>query len=304
MFKHLLVPLDGSNLAEVALPAAVCLAEKLDATVTLAHIIERNAPAEVHGERHLSTSGEAQAYLDEVAQRAFPPGLRVECHVHTMETKDIARGIVEHIAELSPDLIILCTHGRGGMRDLLFGSIAQQVVARGTTPVLLIQPDESKRQMAFTCRGLLVPLDGNSAHEEGLPIAADLAQACSAGLYLVLVVPTLGTLAGERAVTGRLLPGATRVALEIAQRQAEEYLQNHLIRLQARGLQVIAEIHRGDPTTTIVKAARRADVDIIVLGTHAKAGLNALGSNSIVSQVSSRSGLPVLLVPIVTHSYD
>jgi nucleotide-binding universal stress UspA family protein len=131
-------------------------------------------------------------------------------------------------------------------------------------------------------------------------VATDLAQACGAALYLMLVVPTLATLAGERAVTGRLLPGATRVALEMAQQQAQQYLQDHVIRLQDRGLQVTAEIHRGDPTATIVEAARRAEVDVIILGTHAKAGLNALGSSSIVPQIASRSRRPILLAPIVT----
>jgi len=53
MFKRLLVPLDGSRLAEAALPPAAYLANRLDAAITLVHIIERSASAEVHGERHL-----------------------------------------------------------------------------------------------------------------------------------------------------------------------------------------------------------------------------------------------------------
>ena len=85
MFKHLLVPLDGSQLAEAALPAAAYLAQKLDATVTLVHIIEHDAPAEVHGERHLTNADEANAYLTEVARRAFPPG------VHTSSTSTRSR---------------------------------------------------------------------------------------------------------------------------------------------------------------------------------------------------------------------
>jgi nucleotide-binding universal stress UspA family protein len=59
MFKHLLVPLDGSRLAEAALPAAACLAEQLGASITLIHIIERDASGEIHGERHLTTPDEA-----------------------------------------------------------------------------------------------------------------------------------------------------------------------------------------------------------------------------------------------------
>ena len=60
MFKHLLVPLDGSPLAEAALPAAAYLAQKLGASVTLLHVIEQDAPQEIHGERHLTDPDEAQ----------------------------------------------------------------------------------------------------------------------------------------------------------------------------------------------------------------------------------------------------
>ena len=68
MFKHLLVPLDGSHLAEAALPAAACLAEHLDASITLIHIIERDVSGEIHGEHHLTTPAEANAYLEAVAR--------------------------------------------------------------------------------------------------------------------------------------------------------------------------------------------------------------------------------------------
>jgi nucleotide-binding universal stress UspA family protein len=63
MFKRLLVPLDGSHLAEAALPAAAFLALKLNAVLTLVHIVERNAPEEIHGDRHLTNADEANAYL-------------------------------------------------------------------------------------------------------------------------------------------------------------------------------------------------------------------------------------------------
>ena len=72
MFKHILVPLDGSHLAEAALAPAARIAGTLGAPVTLIHIIEQEAPREVHKDRHLTQADEAQAYLREVAARAFP----------------------------------------------------------------------------------------------------------------------------------------------------------------------------------------------------------------------------------------
>jgi nucleotide-binding universal stress UspA family protein len=299
MFKHLLVPLDGSRLAETALPAAAYLARTLGAWVTLVHVIERDAPQEVHGERHLAEPDEACAYLEEVANRAFPAEVRVERHVHSSEVSDVARSIVEHVDELGrPDLIVMCTHGHGGLRTWLLGSIAQQVIAIGATPVLLIRPDGTGAAPAFTCRRLLVPLDGNPDHEQGLPVAVSLARACGAGLHLVMVVHTLRTLPGQQAAAARLLPAAASALLDISEDGAEEHLHGYVARLQTTGLPVTAEVCRGDPATNIVRTARRVSADVVVLGTHGKAGMDAFWSGSVAPQVVSRSHVPLLLVPV------
>jgi nucleotide-binding universal stress UspA family protein len=298
MFKHLLVPLDGSRLAEAALPAAAFLAERLNATITLVHIVERDAAAEIHGERHLTSPDEACAYLGEVAARAFPSRQDVERHVHTTETDDVALGIASHIEELAPDLIVMCTHGRGGLRDVLYGSIAQQVVAHGTVPVLLIQPGVDGSRPDFRCRRMLVPLDDSPEHRQGLTAATELALACQAALHLVLVVPTLATLSGDQAGVGRLLPGATAHLLDISSQEAEAHLLGHMQRLQADGIAVTTEVARGDPAALIVSTAARVDADVIVLGTHGRSGMDAFWSGSIAPRVSARSRLPLLLVPV------
>jgi nucleotide-binding universal stress UspA family protein len=106
MFKHLLVPLDGSSLAEVALPYAAFIASKTDAMVTLIHVIERHPPQTVHGATHLTDAAAAQLYLDTIAARVFPPGIRVERHVHTSEVSEVASSIVAHAGEFKPDLIV------------------------------------------------------------------------------------------------------------------------------------------------------------------------------------------------------
>src|SRR5262245_16144765 len=140
MFTHLLVPLDGSSLAETALPAAAYLAHRLPARVTLLHLIERHPPSEIHHDRHLTNAADAEAYLADIKQQAFPADVAVKCHVHTAEIDDVARSIADHINELAPDLIVMCTHGHGGWRRRLFGSKAQQVIALNKTPILLIPP--------------------------------------------------------------------------------------------------------------------------------------------------------------------
>ena len=297
MFKHLLVPLDGSHLAEAALPAAKFLAQKLLASVTLIHVIERNAPKEIHSERHLTDSDEARQYLGKIVEETFPKGFEVKTHVHTAEVSDVARSIADHTEEFTPDLVILCTHGRGGMRDLLFGSIAQQVIAFKKTPVLLIRPTEDQSK-AFTCEKILVPLDGNSEHEQSLTAGVEFAQALKASLHLVMVVPTVGTLTGEQAATARLMPGATHVMLEAAELGAEDYLHQRLEGLKDLPIPLSAEVARGDPAEVIIETADQVKADLIVLSTHGKAGTEAFWSGSVAPKIAMRSQVPLLLVPV------
>jgi len=297
-FQRLLVPLDGSRLAESALPAARFLAGLFHSSVTLIHLIERHAPPAVHSDRHLTEPGEAQGYLQEVARRAFPAGVPVETHVHTAEISDVAGSLVEHAAELKVDLIVMCTHGRSGLRDLLFGSIAQQVVSLGRTPVLLIRPNQAGEAPPFACRLILVPLDGDPAHEAGLAAASDLARVSGGALHLVMVVRGVGSLKADQAATALLMPLTMNALLEVSEQQAQDYLREHIAHLQAAGLTVTAELARGDPVSYLRGAAERTAADLIVLGTHGKAGLEASLSGSVAPRLSGRAHVPLLLVPL------
>jgi nucleotide-binding universal stress UspA family protein len=294
MLKHILVPLDGSRMAEMALPTAVLLAQKLEASVTLIHVIEHNAPQSVHGDRHLTNQVEASTYLSETAAAYFPAGSQVECHVHTEEVQNVAASIVNHEGEFSPDLIVMCAHGSSGMHEFMVGNIAQQVIAHGKTPLLLLRPDRSGSSPVIN--RILVALDGISEHENGLPLVARLAAAFSASLHLVQVVPTLGTLSGNQAASGRLLPGTTTVMLEIAETEAEEHLAEHVSEWKLAGLHVQAEVRRGDPAPQVVAAAQ--DSDLIVIGTHGKAGIKAFWSGSVASKIITQTHLPILLIPV------
>src|SRR5512135_3306897 len=164
MFQRILVPLDGSHLAESVLPTAVFLAEHLDATIILFHAVEQDAPATVHGQRHLMDAREAEVYLDEMAARLARPGVRIEKNVHPAEEAHVTRSIIEHVTELNADLILLCAHGSGGLRGVLVGSIAQRVIQRETTPVLFVRPEGSDPAQPFECCKILVPLDGTPNH--------------------------------------------------------------------------------------------------------------------------------------------
>jgi nucleotide-binding universal stress UspA family protein len=297
MFKHILVPLDGSKLAEAALPPACLLAEKLGTAVTLFHVIESKSPGGIHGEHHLTRSDEAQRYLETTARQAFPAGVKVECHVHTSEARNVALSIVEHTSELAPDLIVMCAHGEGGLRDLMVGSIAQQVVSQCRIPVLLIQPKAGMDTTAAGFEKLAVALDGNPQHETCLEVGGELALNLGAGLHLVMVVHTPGTLKGKRAATGKLLPAATSAMLEIHEEAAVEYLTAKAVTWQKKGLAVTAEVRRGDPATRIVEACERVNASLLVLGTHGKAGMGAFWAGSVAPRVTALTHLPLLFVP-------
>lgn len=295
MFKHLLVPLDGSNLAATVLSAATYVAQITGATITLLHVTEHNPPQAVHGERHLTTVDEARRYLATVAA-TLPPSINVKQHVHPNEENDIAHSIVVHAREFGVDLIVMCTHGSGSLRRWLSGSIAQKVIALGHTPVLLIRPPATDAS-AYVCRRILVPLDGDPDHEAGLSMAIAVAKISQASLHLIMVVPTPNTLTGDGIATARLLPATTAEALNMLRTSAAAYLQHQETRLREEGLSVTTEVLRGDPAAAIAQAADTAKADLIVMATHGKTHLDAFWSGSVTPKVTSRARLPLLLVP-------
>jgi nucleotide-binding universal stress UspA family protein len=296
MFAHLLAPLDGSGLAETVLPY-IRLLTRIDGTrVTLLHLIEPNAPASVHGARHLTTVAEAEAYLGGVAESLRRDGITVDTHVDTNEGGDTAGRIVDHAAEWKVDLIVLCAHGRSGLGRWLFGSIAQKVLAIGVAPVLLVIPMEGSEPRLPTLTNVLLPLDGEADAEVALPLAEAIGSATGATLHLLMVVPTLGSLSGTMASIARFSPNVTAELLDKASEDAVTYLQglaNHLI---ARGVAVQTFVVRDDPATAIIETAKRVHVDLTVMASHGRAGIGGAWAGSVSNKILARSSGPFLLI--------
>jgi nucleotide-binding universal stress UspA family protein len=299
MFKHILVPLDGSKLAESSLTAAAYLANSEKSEVTLLHVVEERAPSEVHGERHLTTSEEADAYLRSVAERFFDSKVRVNYHVHDVQISGVARAIADHHQEFDHDLIVMCTHGRSGANTLVFGSIAQKIVSLGTVPVLIVQPEtDMAHPHRFLTSPMLTPVDGTPQDEVSLKIATEFAAETRSALHLLMVVPTLRTLPGRWEDSTKLLPTSADRMLEMAAEEAGEYLQTRSADLAKRGISVSVEIKRGDPAKVICESAEKSGAKLLVIGTHGKSGLGAIWEGSVASRVLSQINLPVILVPI------
>jgi len=297
---RILVPLDGSRLAETAIPIAARLAEACGAAITLLHVIEKAAPSSIHGEPHLAKGAEADAYLERLAKRLASGGRTVDYHVHEVPVGDVARSIAGHADEQASDVVVMSTHGAGDLRRGLWGSNAQRVLQICRRPVLLVRTERVPPvPPPFEPATIMVPLDGTVAAEAALPLAAKLARALGAQLRLVMVVPTLETVAGDHQPRATFLPGTTRVLLDVQQEQATAYLEDLAQSLREAGVSSVAEVRRGAPVAELAAdAAEHAD-GLVVAATHGRAGLQAIWSTSVATRLLKRTNAPILLVPIV-----
>lgn len=290
--RNILVPLDGSALAEASLAPVRTLARATGATVTLLHVLENDAPESIHGEPHLGEEGEAALYLADVARRWDGATSFLE-HVHLNPEHDIAASIAQHAAELDSDLIAITTHGGGGLRGLFFGRIAQKVLQQTDRPVLIVRPDQVAGRQ-FDCQRIAVALDGTDDAAQALPLARSLAQALGAEMTLVRVVPTLGAIRGERTIPATMLPTATAALLDMQVEEAARYLAR--LRDEIGDPTIVAIVRRGDVASEIAAAVDEADCQLVLLSTHAKAGLEGLVTGSVASRILGRLRQPVILL--------
>jgi len=303
MFKDILLPLDGSKLSEASLDSARYIAKKLKSRITLLHIIEEDAPKEVHHERHLTEPGEAEEYLKSVARRIIPPGStptraitsRIKVHVHRAPVNDVAASITRHAElEYKSSLIIISSHGKSGIRDFLFGNIAQQIVGRGKTPLLIIKPNSGP----FKIKRVLVPLDPESGHDITLSTAQSLGKIFEARIHLLSVVPTFSTLSGEQAAAGNLMPATAQILLDLREQNTSGDLAGHVDEFQKRNIQVQSHVLRGDPVREILHAVELLNIDLIVLSTHGKTGTSAFWARSVAPKLAQQTKTPILLMPL------
>ena len=148
MYKKILVPLDGSELAKMALDQAEKLARTFDAEIILFQVVPFMP---IYGSPELVTplivdekqKEAAEKYLVNLGEELKKRGLRVAATVRTGQ--QVAVEIIDFAKEAGVDLIIMCTHGRSGISRWVMGSVALKVLTRAETPILLIR---SKRSMS------------------------------------------------------------------------------------------------------------------------------------------------------------
>jgi nucleotide-binding universal stress UspA family protein len=156
MFKHILVPLDGSVLAEKALPPALELARSFDSKITLVRIaqiptlpsVDGFTFAELHATLREQAREEASAYLRAQAGSLRQQGYNV--HHHLEVAQPVAECILETADLLNVDAIVMSTHGLGGVRRWVYGSVADKVLRHAKVPVLLIRANEERMALSIS----------------------------------------------------------------------------------------------------------------------------------------------------------
>lgn len=297
MFRTLVVPLDGSELAERALPYAVWLASAGKGQLILVRVALAPPPARIDGaqweQAQTEAMGEAEAYLASVAEKV---ATRVPVKT-SAPYGHAARKILEAIEGLEADGVVMATHGRTGLAHLVYGSVAEAVLADSPVPVFLVhaQPGESALSPfnPSTARAV-VPLDGSAFAEAALHTAADLV-GTTGELVLVTVVEPPDHV--ERDEHGRVLAyldqqeeASTRDAREYLFRVAAELVQHY------PGIRIRPYVRIGEAATGIVVAAVDRSADLVVMATHGRTGFRRAVLGSVAGAVLRTGTTPVLLV--------
>jgi nucleotide-binding universal stress UspA family protein len=271
--ETILVPLDGSTFGEHALPVALALARRGRLGLALAHVhhIAAAYPSAAAGGAPLFAPGvdllireQEEAYLADVADRIRA---RWDGPVsHALLDAPVADALCRHAVEIDAAVIVLCTHGRGGMARAWLGSVADRLLRQSPVPILVVHPATGAPDLDHEprLRHLLVPLDGSSLAEQALDPAVWLGRLTGAHLTLLRVV--------EPVVRGFYVdgtqPSVDVEAEEAAWRYAADYLADVAQRLREQGVTVATEAVVGRPAAAILEAAGRDAIDLIAMATH------------------------------------
>lgn len=301
MYRTILVPLDGSPLAEQALPLARALAHASEARVILLRAVQPplvpSAEAAYAGEPERSLR-EAEAYLGRVVERLHERGI-----VETAAFPgDPAEAVVQEARLRKADLVVMATHARSGLDRFVHGSVAGAVLARSSVPVLLVRAAEAyHRAPTPERRTLLVPLDGSPFSEEALPVAAEAAQELQAEIVLMQCIapPEHARVAED----GRIVSYLDQ-QVETLRAQGWDYLHGIGAWLAERyGVaRPRLDVRVGTPAEAIVEAADDHGAVLVVMATHGRTGLARLLVGSVTDAVLHRGTTPLLLVrPALVH---
>ncbi len=300
MVSRILVPLDGSLLAEQALACAGALARGLPAELILFRaiwippdILELLDESTVELNAILAQlAGEANDYLGALEEQLRDTGLDASSVVRQGPA---AEAILDYAGQANVGQIVMATHGYSGIKRWTHGSVAERVLQATRVPLLLVRADEREVtrgwQQPARCHRMLVPLDGSPTAEQILPTLAPVARAMGAELILfqVPIAYSTGSMTGEW-----YLP--VQGVLETAEEDAQAYLTAVAGRLAEQGVDVVTATSCGSVANCIIEFAEANQVDLIAMCTHGRTGLARWALGSVADRVLRAGTTPILLV--------
>ncbi|MBI3854412.1 MAG: universal stress protein [Planctomycetes bacterium] len=264
MIQKILTALDGSKTSESILPYLETLLASQDANVTLVRVIAK--PSE-------SRTREAAAYLNRLAAGLRARGAIVDEHVLTGSP---APALVDMAIRGGYSLIVMCSRGKSGIKRLLLGSVAEDVLRRSPIPVLIVHPlSGNKGKMKI--KRIVVPLDGSHRSGSILAHVEPLAKATGAKLLFMTIIE----------------PKAKHdYPVEVVARN----LFREQKRLHKQGIQTELAIRYGDPVVEILSFGDVQNADLVALSTHGRTGVERALYGSVAESVLRKGKLPMLLL--------
>ncbi len=279
--QKILVPLDGSGLAERALPYARTIAQAKKSEVILFSVGTGS---------HDLTEPPLKAYLGTKAKELDAQGVKVRTEIAYGKA---AEEIIDFAEKDKVDLVIISTHGYSGIKRWILGSVAHKVLSSAVVPVLLIN-SKSPVIVQVEIKKVLVPLDGSTLSEASIPYVEDLVAGIGAEVILLRVVEPLlpATIEFAAAVDSSQ---AYRLMAE-EQQLAEKYLGGLKDSLAKKGMNVRAQIVVGKAADSIVEVADKENADLIAMTTRGRSGISRWVYGSVTSKVHGAARQPVLLI--------
>lgn len=310
MFKKILVPLDGSREAETVLPYVRDIATRFGSEVDVLSVGLGSKRRRVnqllddyvqHTVEHFQKQNiVCQAivlYGNKEEELAAFAEVSAEANNLKARGKVVYGGpadmILDYERKRRVNLVVMATHGHGGLLRWWLGSVFEKVVSNSMSPVLGIhgrQAKELDKDRVVTFKRIMTPLDGSVIGEAALHDAEALALKTGASIVLLHVIPE------PHAIESRIL-GPEFVDFVKAMHEAgNKYLIKVSERLSEKGINVTARIITGDPAERIVDIAKHEKVDLIAMSTHGRSGIARWVLGSVADKILHESRTPMWLV--------
>ena len=291
MFDRILVPLDGSALSDRAVPFAESLAKRAGGQLLLVRAVDTWTLLDGgrSGRREHELRLEAERQLAAASHTLQENGLDVAWSVTLGEP---AMVIAETRHANVSDLIVMSTHGRGGLGRLAYGSVAERVLRLGACPVLLIPPEVQASWRSPVSGPIVVPLDGSPLAEEALQPAGKLAQLFGAPLSVVQVIEPPPVTAYD----GWNVAPVQYLDVEQWAEEARPYAEGVVQGLRSSGYAAEAQTLTGYAAATIDRHVRDKQAVAVVMASHGRSGIVRMVLGSVAQGVVQRTSVPVLVV--------